>query len=176
MYQSIAIEIGRALNFYGFNNPDVVIEVAYCCGGGLLLDPLVEAVCPCRLRVSSIVVLPPMSAPLGEALRCPVAIGATMKAGGSHGFEAGGVAGAEARQGAGVPRQDVHQLVQTPSSNAAALLAQLGLFAIALVLIGVFAKFAVVDPWRRARQAATRFPQRRRAWTCWRPRTPTTQS
>jgi len=25
--------------------------------------------------------LPPMSAPLGEALRCPVAIGATMKAG-----------------------------------------------------------------------------------------------
>ena len=44
MYQSIAIEIGRALNFYGFNNPDAVIEVAYCCGGGLLLDPLVEAV------------------------------------------------------------------------------------------------------------------------------------
>lgn len=75
--------IGRALNFYGFNNPDVVIEVAYCCGGGLLLDPLVEAVAAhADLRVSSIVdVLPPMSAPLGEALRCPVAIGATMKAG-----------------------------------------------------------------------------------------------
>ncbi|MFR7738121.1 MAG: pilus assembly protein PilM, partial [Eggerthella lenta] len=60
-----------------------VIEVAYCCGGGLLLDPLVEAVAAhVDLRVSSIVdVLPPMSAPLGEALRCPVAIGATMKAG-----------------------------------------------------------------------------------------------
>ncbi len=56
------------------------------------------------------------------------------------------------------------------------LLAQLGLFAIALVLIGVFAKFAWWIPWRRARQAATRFPQLRRAWTCWRPRTPTTQS
>ena len=83
VYQSIAIEIGRALNFYGFNNPDVVIEVAYCCGGGLLLDPLVEAVAAhADLRVSSIVdVLPTMSAPLGEALRCPVAIGATMKAG-----------------------------------------------------------------------------------------------
>ena len=83
VYQSIAIEIGRALNFYGFNNPDAVIEVAYCCGGGLLLDPLVEAVAAhVDLRVSSIVdVLPPMSAPLGEALRCPVAIGATMKAG-----------------------------------------------------------------------------------------------
>ena len=83
VYQSIAVEIGRALNFYGFNNPDAVIEVAYCCGGGLLLDPLVEAVAAhADLRVSSIVdVLPPMSAPLGEALRCPVAIGATMKAG-----------------------------------------------------------------------------------------------
>ncbi|MFR4804414.1 MAG: pilus assembly protein PilM [Eggerthellaceae bacterium] len=80
-----------ALNFYGFNNPDAVIEVAYCCGGGLL-DPLVEAVAAhVDLRVSSIVdVLPPMSAPLGEALRCPVAIGATRRRGGSHGFEAGG--------------------------------------------------------------------------------------
>ena len=83
VYQSIAVEIGRALNFYGFNNPNTTIEVAYCCGGGSLLDPLVEAVAAhADLRVASIVdVLPSSRVPVEEALRCPAAIGATMNAG-----------------------------------------------------------------------------------------------
>ncbi|MFR1638106.1 MAG: hypothetical protein ACLSVD_02450 [Eggerthellaceae bacterium] len=53
VYQSIAIEIGRALNFY-FNPDAAWDEVAYCCGGGLS-DPLVEAGAHVDLRVSSIV-------------------------------------------------------------------------------------------------------------------------
>lgn len=83
VYQSIAVEIGRALNFYGFNNPNTAIEVAYCCGGGSLLKPLVEAVSEhADLRIASIGdVLPPSRVPVEEALRCPAAIGATMKAG-----------------------------------------------------------------------------------------------
>lgn len=83
VYQSIAVEIGRALNFYGFNNPNTTIEVAYCCGGGSLLKPLVEEVAAhADIRVASIAdMLPPSRVPVEEAVRCPVAIGATMKAG-----------------------------------------------------------------------------------------------
>lgn len=83
VYQSIAVEVGRALNFYGFNNPNTSIEVAYCCGGGSLLKPLVQAVLEhADIRVASISdVLPPSQVPLEEALRCPAAIGAAMNAG-----------------------------------------------------------------------------------------------
>ena len=57
--------------------------MAYCCGGGSLLNPLVEAVAEhADIRVASIAdVLPPARVPVEEALRCPAAIGATMKAG-----------------------------------------------------------------------------------------------
>ena len=83
VYQSIAVEIGRALNFYGFNNPNTTVEVAYCCGGGSLLSPLVDAVAEhADIRVASIVdILPSVRISADEAIRCPAAIGATMKAG-----------------------------------------------------------------------------------------------
>ena len=79
VYQSIAVEIGRALNFYGFNNPNTTIEAAYCCGGGSLLVPLVEAVADhADIRVSSITdVLPSSKVAAEETIRCPAAIGAT---------------------------------------------------------------------------------------------------
>lgn len=83
VYQSIAVEIGRALNFYGFNNPNTTIEAAYCCGDGSLLVPLVEAVADhADIRVSSITdVLPSSKVAAEETIRCPAAIGATMKVG-----------------------------------------------------------------------------------------------
>lgn len=83
VYQSIAVEIGRALNFYGFNNPNSSVEVAYCCGGGSLLEPLVDAVSEhADIRFAPIAdVLPAYKAPVDQAVRCPAAIGATMKAG-----------------------------------------------------------------------------------------------
>ena len=149
VYQSIAVEIGRALNFYGFNNPDAVIEVAYCCGGGLLLDPLVEAVAAhADLRVSSIVdVLPPMSAPLG---RGPSLSGCHRRhhEGGAVAMDLKQEVSLSALKRGKAPAYPVKtsiNLVDTQQQRGN-LLAQLGLFTIALVLIGVFAKFAVVDP------------------------------
>lgn len=83
VYQSIAVEIGRALNFYGFNNPNTTIEVAYCCGGGSLLEPLVGAVEEhADIRIAPIAdVLPAYHVSADQALRCPAAIGAAMRAG-----------------------------------------------------------------------------------------------
>ena len=81
VYESIAVEINRALNFYGFNNADVAIEVAYCCGGGTLVEPLVNAVAShAAIELRPIAdIMPPMQ---GADLRglCPAAVGATMKA------------------------------------------------------------------------------------------------
>ncbi len=81
VYESIAVEIGRALNFYGYNNPDTSIEVAYCCGGGSLMQPLVQAVsAQTDIELRSIAdIMPPA---IGEDARplCAAAIGATLKA------------------------------------------------------------------------------------------------
>lgn len=44
IYESIGIEIMRAINFYSFNNPDSHLDTVYYCGGGSLITPLAEAV------------------------------------------------------------------------------------------------------------------------------------
>lgn len=44
VYHNIAIEIMRAINFYGFNNPESRLTDAYYCGGGARIPPLVEDV------------------------------------------------------------------------------------------------------------------------------------
>lgn len=44
VYDSIAVELMRAINFYGFNNPSSNLNTVYYCGGGSLVTPLVEAV------------------------------------------------------------------------------------------------------------------------------------
>lgn len=82
VYESIAVELGRALNFYGFNNPNTTIEVAYCCGGGAQLQPLMEAVAAhTDIELRSIAdIMPPVKGSDDLRLRCPAAVGATMKA------------------------------------------------------------------------------------------------
>lgn len=82
VYESIAVELGRALNFYGFNNPDTTIEVAYCCGGGSLLQPLMDAVAShVDVELRSIAdILPPVKGGDDLRLLCAAAIGATLKA------------------------------------------------------------------------------------------------
>lgn len=80
--ESIAVEVGRALNFYGFNNPQTSIDTVYTCGGGSLLDPLISMVgdhTDSELR--SIVEIMPASEDAMIACRCSAAIGATMNAG-----------------------------------------------------------------------------------------------
>lgn len=44
IYDTIAIEIMRAMNFYRFNNPDSIISSAFLCGGGGEIPLLVEAI------------------------------------------------------------------------------------------------------------------------------------
>lgn len=44
IYDTIAVEIMRAINFYGFNNPSSSLDTVYYCGGGSLIQPLVDAV------------------------------------------------------------------------------------------------------------------------------------
>lgn len=44
IYDAIGVELMRAVNFYGFNNPDSHLETVYYCGGGSRITPLTEAV------------------------------------------------------------------------------------------------------------------------------------
>ena len=85
VYESIAVELGRALNFYGFNNPETNVEIAYCCGGGSSLQPLVNTVAAhLDIELCSISdIMPEAASGQGGDLRaqCPAAVGATMNAG-----------------------------------------------------------------------------------------------
>ncbi|MEG0302104.1 MAG: pilus assembly protein PilM [Gordonibacter sp.] len=81
VYESIAVELGRALHFYGFNNPDSLIEVVYCCGGGASVEPLMNAVVAqtdVELRdIASI--LPEVSEDNQYIItQCPAAVGAVI--------------------------------------------------------------------------------------------------
>ncbi|MEF9925889.1 MAG: pilus assembly protein PilM [Raoultibacter sp.] len=79
--ESLAVEIGRALNFYSFNNPDASIDAVYYSGGGVLLEPLLAMV---RNHIDVPLVdifeiLPPAQGAAADAhSRCSGAIGATM--------------------------------------------------------------------------------------------------
>lgn len=44
IYDTIAVELMRAINFYGFNNPSSKLDTVYYCGGGSLIHPLVDAI------------------------------------------------------------------------------------------------------------------------------------
>lgn len=44
VYDTIAVEIMRAVNFYQFNNPNSDLKDVYFCGGGSMIEPLVERV------------------------------------------------------------------------------------------------------------------------------------
>lgn len=44
IYDTISVEIMRAINFYGFNNPASRLDTVYYCGGGSLIHPLTEVV------------------------------------------------------------------------------------------------------------------------------------
>lgn len=82
IYASIAVELGRALNFYSFNNPTAAIEVAYCCGGGTLLEPLMETIdAHTNIELRPIIDLMPFTTS-DRDLRalCPAAVGATRNA------------------------------------------------------------------------------------------------
>ncbi|MDD2955837.1 MAG: pilus assembly protein PilM [Oscillospiraceae bacterium] len=78
LFQSIAVEIMRAVNFYHFNNPESTLRDLYLCGGGAMLQPLCDAI-----AATSELALHPITELLfgngaiaADMIRCPVAIGA----------------------------------------------------------------------------------------------------
>lgn len=80
-YESIAVEVGRALNFYSFNNPDTPVEVAYYCGGGAANPHLLNAVSSyISIEMQDIATIMPPASHNTELLTiCPAAVGATME-------------------------------------------------------------------------------------------------
>lgn len=44
IYNQLAVEIMRVINFYMFNNPDTSLDKIYYCGGGSMITPLLGAI------------------------------------------------------------------------------------------------------------------------------------
>lgn len=80
VYESIDIEAGRALSFFGFNNPQVVLQGVYYYGGGAQLPALLQALAA-HLEIPLIgidQVMPPQAGPHDYRLLCALAFGATI--------------------------------------------------------------------------------------------------
>ena len=79
--ESIAVECGRAINFYGFNNQNSQMKALYFTGGESLTDALIQAVTD-RTDVPVVDIselYPPVdSAYVAAARLCPAAVGATL--------------------------------------------------------------------------------------------------
>lgn len=80
VYESIAVEIGRALNFYNFDNPEMMMDVAYLCGGGSTINALTQAVSSqVDIELEDIAtIMPPAQSNDDLRRRCPAAVGVTM--------------------------------------------------------------------------------------------------
>ena len=80
VYERIAVEVQRALNFYEFNNPDVAVEHVYFCGSGQGNEAMVAAVEGYVDRTfESISGLIDAHGELASlAVECPAAVGATI--------------------------------------------------------------------------------------------------
>ncbi|HCU07401.1 MAG TPA: hypothetical protein DF480_00255, partial [Clostridiales bacterium] len=81
VYSAIAVEIMRAINFYGFNYPETNLEKAYLCGGGskvgMLIRQIRENISP---ELDGIVQLMPESARnIVDPFLYPVAVGLTLQ-------------------------------------------------------------------------------------------------
>ncbi|MEG2261172.1 MAG: pilus assembly protein PilM, partial [Raoultibacter sp.] len=80
--ENLAVEIGRALNFYDFNNPNASISTVYYSGGGALLEPLIPAVAShTDLPLVDIfeIMCPAQDDVADASVRCSGAVGATMR-------------------------------------------------------------------------------------------------
>ncbi|MCI2057276.1 MAG: pilus assembly protein PilM [Oscillibacter sp.] len=80
LYAKIAVEILRAINFYGFNTPDSDLQDIYFCGGLAKVTALMETItASLELKVHNISQLLPLPEDAGDlAVICPAAIGAAM--------------------------------------------------------------------------------------------------
>ncbi len=80
VFGSIAVDASRALNFFSFNNPQIVIETAYFFGGNSLIPALVQALAA-QIDIPLISIaslMPPYASPDTFHIFCPLAYGATI--------------------------------------------------------------------------------------------------
>ena len=80
VYQSIAVEVLRAINFYNFNNPNSNLTDVYLCGGGALIAPLTETIrSTLDHKLHSVAeLMPEAEREDAELVRYPVAVGVTL--------------------------------------------------------------------------------------------------
>lgn len=81
LYNTISLELMRALNFYRFNMPDSNLTDIYVCGGGSKIAPLIESVRDeLGLSIRSVTELLPDSVKnMDDAALCHLAIGVAMQ-------------------------------------------------------------------------------------------------
>lgn len=136
VYGTIALDIRKAVNFYGFSNRESNLEKMYYCGSGSSLQPLIETIAESvELDMSSIVeLLPPISAEDSvDAAACICAIGAAIQ---SYDIKE--------KKGAEAPAKDVMNLAMREARNIQ-LKKLLPIAAGILVVCALFAKFGVAD-------------------------------
>lgn len=81
VYSSIALEIMRAINFYGFNYPQSSLDKIYLCGGGSKIGPLIKQIREnIRVDIDGIAQLMPNTAKnIDNPFLYPIALGVTMQ-------------------------------------------------------------------------------------------------
>jgi type IV pilus assembly protein PilM len=80
IYHNIAIEIMRAVNFYGFNNPESNLNDAYYCGGGAKIPLFLEEIAnTVKLNLHSIEELLPVAKKSNDAFLCAAAVGIALQ-------------------------------------------------------------------------------------------------
>ena len=81
VYNAIALDFRKAVNFYGFNNRESNLQDAWCCGGGVhiaaLLKTIGQSVELALHDVSEL--LPPAAQSAEELSVCAAAIGAAIQ-------------------------------------------------------------------------------------------------
>lgn len=81
VYNHIAVEIMKAINFYGFNNRESNLEHAYYCGGGSKIAPLIRTIGETvHLELHKIEeLMPPVEENAEESALCAAALGITLQ-------------------------------------------------------------------------------------------------
>ncbi len=81
VYSAVALDTRKAVNFYGFNNRESDLRDLWCCGGGVHIPALLEAIAQSvELTIHDAAELLPPAAPGVERLSaCAAAIGAAIQ-------------------------------------------------------------------------------------------------
>lgn len=83
LYARIAVELLRAVNFYGFNTPDSNLQDLYFAGGLAQMEPLMAEIRNnLDMRIHPAEELLPPGGEAGERVRVPAAVGATLQTNG----------------------------------------------------------------------------------------------